>query len=128
MIGEAEASPEFCQGVEPGFVFDPGTLDSLFANMLCGEEIEPMHCSGVIIIEDIEIFVPKILFDTGALHASYIDEYWLDEQLLLYPMLNNVVQSVRNTRVRLGDNQTIKSIDRIIDLDLSFVDTDMTDH
>ena len=62
--------------------------------------------------------VQRILFDSGAIQASYVSSAWLDEQRVLDQNLE--VHEV-NSHVLLGDNRTRVKITEAVNLRLKFI-------
>ena len=83
-----------------------------------------MHLEGVVSLGTEDLFLPRVLFDTGALSSSYVSLQWVEDNKdaighLLLPSRSHVA---------LADNVTVVPIDHIIDLPLSFVDYESTEH
>ena len=66
--------------------------------------------SGVFRANNFEIQVNTVLFDTGALHRSYINKALVDKNRITWN--NNIVQ--RKSNIRLGDQKTIVTSDEEI--------------
>lgn len=70
------------------------------------------------------IHVPKVLFDTGALHANYISKRWID---MHRDQLSAQIHH-KHARVKMADSKTMVTIDEIATLHISFVDSRGTEH
>ena len=66
--------------------------------------------SGVFKANNFEVHVNTVLFDTGALHRSYINKALVDSNRIKWN--NNIVQ--RKSNIRLGDQKTIVTSDEEI--------------
>lgn len=108
-------------------MFDPGVHQDLFATAVPEDVHAPMHAQGAVVWEGMELFLPKVLFDSGALHASYLDDGWLEEKISEFPALASCISTV-NMSVVLGDNKTRVKITRIASLEVSFVDSNLQEH
>ena len=83
-----------------------------------------MHREGVVLLDGRELFLPRVLFDTGALCSSYVSSQWLDQHM-------DVVKSRLEpvfSKVALADNVTVVPINHVISLTLSFVDCELVEH
>jgi len=78
-----------------------------------------MHTEGKLSIQNSLIPVDRILFDTGALHANYINASIIKSNYkLLFPHL-----IYTNTTVTLADKKTQIDINRVIKLKLTILNT-----
>jgi hypothetical protein len=81
--------------------------------------LSPVHGHGIISIEDTDLPVPNVLFDTGALSASYASSsFIMAHHSLFEPYLRPYSGSVR-----LADNKTVAHIDKVVRLPISFTDS-----
>ena len=62
-----------------------------------------MHCEGVSLVDGVELFLPRVLFDTGALCSSYVSSQWINQHI---GVLQKYLLPV-SSRVALADNVTI---------------------
>ncbi len=102
------------------------SLQSVFLNIMPESTfISHVHKEGEIIIdEDTRILVPTVLFDTGALHGSYISQSFVNKhKAMLIPFLYSC-----NGMVRLADNKTIINITQLCIVPIAFIGLDVTEH
>ncbi len=69
-------------------------------------------------VDQDEIYIDKVLFDTGAIHANYISKKFVDkyhQQLL--PFMSN-----HKSSTYLGDGKTAVPIDKILIINVEFMD------
>ena len=65
------------------------------------------------------ITVPKVLFDTGALHASYIDKAFVD---MHRDKLRHVLSNCRAV-ARLADGTTTVAVDEVCKTTITVIDS-----
>jgi len=102
------------------------SIDQQLYNICCMQfpEIGSTIQSAVYREADIEIpngpcvHIPKVLFDTGALHANYISQQFVEQHRQL---LETCIQPKR-ARVKMADSKTTVVIDEIVTLGLIFTD------
>ena len=83
-----------------------------------------MHRDGAIVLKKTLLQLDKILFDSGAIHASYIDPKLVAKyRKMLEPFIRPITGSVT-----LGDAKTTHSVSEVVTLKLSFVDDDLEEH
>ena len=83
-----------------------------------------MHREGVAVVKGYEIFLHRVLFDTGALCSTYVSRQWVDENIGLLQVFLVPVTS----RVALAENVTVVPINHVINLTLSFIDCGLVEH
>ena len=76
----------------------------------------PMHRKGVLLLADSRVYLSKVLFDSGALHASYIDpkivaRYRNELRSKITPIRGNVT---------LGDSRTVHQVNEAVEVNLEF--------
>ena len=100
-------------GVSP---LNPDVLNAAFNAFLPNaKNMTLMHREGVAIVGSCERFLPRVLFDTGALSSSYVSSQWVDENR---DILQDLLVPV-TSRVSLADNVTVVPINHVINLTLS---------
>jgi len=83
----------------------------LMASFPDAEYVSSIHREGAIVLdEEHEIPIKKALFDSGALHGSYISKELVDEHRC---KLSPCIQKVNGT-VKLGDNTTTINVDEVL--------------
>ena len=86
--------------------------------------ISAMHRDGAILLKKTTLQLDKVLFDSGAIHASYIDPKLVRRyRKMLEPFIRPI-----NGSVTLGDAKTTHSVSEVVTLKLSFVDDDLEEH
>jgi hypothetical protein len=110
-------------------IFDP-KLAELRHNMFLAAMPEAslhsaMHREGEILLPDGDpLPVFKVLFDTGALHSSYISTQFVEKySAFLAPFIHEC-----DLVVRLADHKTCVKIDRVARLRVNFIGDDMVEH
>lgn len=110
------------------YQFDPALQDCFHQAVLHAipeaSFLSPVHCGGNICLPRSDVFIAKVLFDSGALHGSYMSENFLDrhrEILQPYVVPCNVI-------VTLADNKTRVGITERVVLPLQFKDSHGEDH
>ena len=83
-----------------------------------------MHREGVAIVGCFERYLPRVLFDTGALCSSHVSRQWVDENI---DLLRDCLVPV-TSRVSLADNVTVVPINHVINLSLSFIKCELVEH
>ena len=83
-----------------------------------------IHRQGQINLPDKTIPIDKALFDTGALHGSYISRKFIS---LHQDELQHMLQPCHGV-IKLADSKTTASIDHVIDLPVLFVGDDYREH
>jgi hypothetical protein len=84
-----------------------------------------MHCAGVIKLpDDRQLTLQKAMFDSGALHGSYIaSSYVAEHRDELEPLIRRC-----NILVTLADDETVHRIEEVVRLNVQFVDSDGKPH
>lgn len=115
------------EAASPTLSFDPGIFlqEALLAAFPESAKFSRMHHDGLLIgSTGEEVLAINVLFDSGAISASYIDKSWLEINVAkLKPALENI-----KGVVRLGDNKTIAHTYGTASIVFSVVDNDLTDH
>ena len=111
-VNQGSADTDEVDGVD-----DPLYEDANMAHMVLmasfpeAEYVTSIHREGSIVVEDDgAIPVRKALFDSGALHGSYISKELVDEHRC---KLSPFIQKVHGT-VKLGDNITTINVDEVL--------------
>ena len=92
--------------------------------MSTGNTYTPAHTEGIIRTSNETIQVPCVLFDTGALHSSYVSREFVDRhRSKLAPYLH-----AKPGMVKLGDNTTSVKIEHSLRLPVTFVDMKSVEH
>ena len=86
--------------------------------------ISAMHRDGAIVLKKTLIQLDKVLFDSGAIHASYISPRLVNRYR---SMLESFVRPISGS-VTLGDAKTTHSVEEVVTLKLSFIDDDLEEH
>jgi len=76
-----------------------------------------VHTEGVIKLPSRDLFMPRVLFDSGAQTSSYISADLVEAHL---DVLGELLEPA-NLTIQLGDHVTKKKVDRAITLPISFV-------
>ena len=109
----AYGSVRVLQHANLGAVMDPAMdrllYDTFLATFPGGSLVKHVLKKGLIDTLVEAITVPKVLFGTGALHASYIDKAFVD---MHRDKLQNALSNCR-TVARLADGTTIVSVDEV---------------
>ena len=84
----------------------------------------PVVTEGWIKVSEVDVHVCGILFDSGALHKSFISE----ELVSKYKDSWDSGISKVNRAVRLGDNKTVKSVTEQVRLNLTVLDSELQEH
>jgi hypothetical protein len=83
-----------------------------------------VYRSGVIRLPQKLIELTNVLFDSGALHSSYISKSFIEKhKYYLQPYIQDA-----NINVRMADNVTTVHIDKVAILDLEFTDSNEIIH
>ena len=86
--------------------------------------ISAMHRDGAILLKKNTLQLDKVLFDSGAIHASYIDPKLVQRyRKMLEPFIRPI-----NGSVTLDDAKTTYSVSEVVTLKLSFLDDDLEEH
>ena len=109
----------------PRTQFHPGILTSI----LHAYVPDTVHQSSVIQpgqlrFPHINLHLPHVLFDSGALQSNYIDETFVDS----HPLEFTPVTTYLTHTVRLGDNQTVIPLTRTVRVTASFTDNNKKQH
>ncbi len=83
--------------------------------------ISAMHRDGAIVLKKTLIQLDKVLFDSGAIHASYISPKLVNRYR---NMLESFVRPISGS-VTLGDAKTTHSVEEVVTLKLRFIDDDL---
>ena len=97
-----------------------------YLHRISGRATTAAHTEGLILKEngDIALRLSSVLFDSGALHSSYISSDFVSANIdLLNPFLRSSAG-----QVKLGDNRTVVNIDKVLEVPLLFVDDNGHDH
>ena len=86
--------------------------------------LDAVYRDGVIKASGDDIYVPTILFDTGALHANYISASFVEKYSSALLALIRPYRCITT----LGDNKTKVVIDKKVVADISFIDQTMCEH
>ena len=86
--------------------------------------LDAVYRDGVIKASGDDIYVPTILFDTGALHANYISASFVEKYSSALSALIRPYRCITT----LGDNKTKVVIDKKVVADISFIDQTMCEH
>ena len=116
---------------KPGLLDDPDELsvmkdfDSILSVLKSNGYESRVHRDGVVIIPGgSEIYMSKVLFDSGALHKSYISKQLYEKHKeVLAPHVRLI-----NANVRMGDNQTCVQVNQAIEVGVSFVNDDLKEY
>jgi len=107
VIGGSEDSPRTVD-VDPIHIYDPGghvkvMEETLFALLPSSRRKSVVVREGLVVIDGVNIKIPKITQDTGASHASYIGTKMLERmpQVKRYPCKHSA---------KLGDGKTILEV------------------
>jgi hypothetical protein len=85
--------------------------------------ITAMHRDGAIVLKKTLIQLDKVLFDSGAIHASYISPRLVNRyRRMLEPFVRPISGSVT-----LGDAKTTHLVEEVVTLRLSFIDDNLED-
>jgi hypothetical protein len=83
-----------------------------------------VHKSGLIHLQNDNIHLQTVLFDSGAIQSNYIDEQFVNDNIVhLQPFLQPLKHSVK-----LGDNKTQLQLSHIITITFSFIDSTLKSH
>jgi len=82
------------------------------------ELASPMHREGVLILPESRVHLTKVMFDSGALHASYIDPKIVARYR---KWLKSKITAIRGS-VTLGDSKTTHEVSEAVEVDLEFRD------
>ncbi len=74
------------------------------------------YTSATVLVDGLSITVPSVLFDSGAIHSSYVSRQFLDRHR---PTLQPHVTRCSGV-VKLGDNHTTVQITELVSLDILF--------
>lgn len=75
--------------------------------------------SATVVLSHKLLFVPRVLFDSGALHGSYVSKNYINKHKVYFnPLLRSA-----NITTRLADNKTLVRVDNVIDLTIEFKDS-----
>jgi hypothetical protein len=77
-----------------------------------------MHREGVLLLADSRVHLTKVMFDSGALHASYIDPKVVARYR---KVLKSTITPIRGS-VTLGDSKTTHQVSEAVEVDLEFKD------
>ena len=80
--------------------------------------------SGVICDEGVKILMKKVLFNSGAMHSSYISKELVDRNRSSW---SSKIKAA-NGLVRLGDNVTTRPVTEQVTLTTKFTEADTTEH
>ena len=101
---------------------NPDVLSAAFNAILPNaKNMTLMHREGVAVIGGQERYLPRVLFDTGALSSGYVSRQWIDENI---DLPQNCLVPV-TSRVSFADNVTVVPINHVINLTLSFIDCEL---
>ena len=78
----------------------------------------PMHREGVLLLANSRVHLTKVMFDSGALHASYIDPKVVARYR---KVLKSKITPIRGS-VTLGDSKTTHQVSEAVEVDLEFKD------
>jgi hypothetical protein len=86
--------------------------------------LSPVHREGFIELGDTDIVVNNALFDTGALHGSYISQNFVYKHLdKSKPFLKSC-----NAVVKMADNKTSMKLENIVRLAVLFIGDDQSEY
>ena len=79
----------------------------------------PMHREGVLLLADSRVHLTKVIFDSGALHASYV----IDPKVVARyrKVLKSKITPIRGS-VTLEDSKTTHQVSEAVEVDLEFKD------
>ena len=83
-----------------------------------------MHKSGFIHLQNDNIHLQTALFDSGAIQSNYIDEQFVDNNIV---HLQQFLQPFKHSG-KLGDNKTQLQLSHIITKTVSFIDSTLQSH
>jgi hypothetical protein len=86
--------------------------------------IKNVHRDGILKIANDEVMITNILFDSGALHSSYISKSFINKNRHI--LKDNIKKN--DGFVKLGDNKTVVKVDETIQLPVSFIDNNLKEH
>jgi RNase H-like domain found in reverse transcriptase len=117
--------PQLNKYVPPCLQFKPGILLHILCSLLPDTSLHSsIHRSGFISLPGDNIFLPSVLFDTGALRSNYIDQGFVNDNI---SHLKDFIKKQHHS-VRLGDNTTQINLTEILSIEVSFVDSTRTSH
>ena len=109
----------------PDLIYDPGILTSILRHAVpYSAKQTSVIVPGHIILVTTTLSMSRVLFDSGALQANYIDQTFVDS----YPHLFTSITSHVPHTVRLGDNKTLVPLHRIVTVTVSFLDSHDISH
>ena len=119
----AYGSVKVLQNANLGAVIDPAMdrilYDTFLAAFPGGSLVKHVLKKGLIDTLVDAITVPKVLFDTGALHASYIDKAFVD---MHRDKLQHALSNCRAV-ARLADGTTTVSVDEVCKTTITVIDS-----
>jgi hypothetical protein len=78
---------------------------------------ELVHTQGLIVLDEHEIYMPKVLFDSGAQTSSFVSAELVEKHReILEPLLEDA-----SMLIQLGDHSTSKRVTQAVRLPVSFV-------
>ena len=104
----------------PRLQFDPGILPCILRAYVpeSAQQSSVIH-SGQLSFSNSFLYMPRVLFDTGALQSNYIDSDFVS----LNPIQFLPITTFVDHSVRLGDNITTIHLDRTVRVTASFTDS-----
>jgi len=101
------------------------TADSYLCHLRGWRKYTAAQTEGLLLLQDgSTIAVSNVLFDSGALHSSYISSKLVDKHL---DILSTYITKTHG-RVLLGDNKTEVNVTQMISIQVQFVDDDHLEH
>jgi RNase H-like domain found in reverse transcriptase len=102
-----------------------GIFHNILHNLLPEiKNYSPMHKSGFIHLQNDNIHLQTVLFDSGAIQSNYIDEQFVNDNIV---HLQQFLQPLKHS-VKLGDNKTHLQLTHIITITVSFIDSTLKSH
>lgn len=104
----------------------PDAMQNMFLNALPEASLfSASHRAGYIVLaSNVAIPIHKALFDSGALHANYISQMFVDKHKKYLKQLLKPCSGC----VKLADNKTVADIKHVIVLPVSFLDGENKEH
>ena len=101
------------------------TADSYFCNIGGWRKYTAAETEGHLLLSDGDfVVVRRVLFDSGALHSSYISSKLVDKNI---DILKNYLSKTHG-RVMLGDNKTEIKVDQVLRVPVRFLDDNQIEH